>query len=40
MSKTTNKYAPEVGPVTAKMCGLAIWDQRQRPSNRRPAVRV
>ena len=29
-----------VGPVTAKLCGLAIWDQRQRPSNRRPAVRV
>ena len=31
---------PEVGPVTAKLCVLAIWPQRHSPSKRRPAVRV
>ena len=29
-----------LGPVTAKLCDLAIWAQRQRPSNLTPAVRV
>jgi hypothetical protein len=28
------------GPVTAKLCVLAICGQRQRPSKRRAAVRV
>ncbi len=28
------------GPVTAKLCVLAIWRQRHSPSKRRPAVRV
>ena len=29
-----------LGPVTAKLCVLAIWRQRHSPSKRRPAVRV
>jgi NAD(P)-dependent dehydrogenase (short-subunit alcohol dehydrogenase family) len=32
--------AEDVGPVTAKLCVLAICGQRQRPSKRRAAVRV
>jgi hypothetical protein len=32
--------ARQYGPVTAKLCDLAIWPHRHSPSKRRPAVRV